>query len=259
MPAYLHQVIAVERGVEADSKRSIAEIQRVLSVGGDGDPLTGLNRTHRPRGEDDPQLPAETRKVQFTVADLLASAQKALTRLYDLKLTREAGNAAARADVIVDGEVLLADVPLGYLLFLEGRIAELISGLADKLPVLDPAEDWHDSRTDASLPRGVWASAPRETTSKTRKVQVQVLYDATPEHPAQVRPYETDLVTGYWTLIKFSGQLPARTVQEIRERAVKVLEAVRSARELANTLEVANREAGQVILGHIFGDAVTSS
>jgi hypothetical protein len=259
VPAYLHQVIAVERGVEADAKRGVGEIQRVLAVGGDSDPLTGLSRTHRSLDpEHYPVQPAENRKVQLTTADLLASAAKALTRLYDLKLTREAGNALAAADVTVDGTVLLENVPIGYLLFLEGKLSELVSGLIDRLPVLDPAEEWHDHTADPALRRGVWASAPRETTSRTRVPQVQVLYDATPEHPAQVRPYETDLITGYWTLVKYSGQLPAHVVQEIRERAVKVLEAVRAAREQANTLEVANREAGAVILGHIFGGAVSS-
>lgn len=258
MTTYLHQIIAVERGVEADAKRGLAEITRVLAVGGDSDPLTGITRTYRPREEGGVQRPAEARRVQVTAADLLAGAQKSLTRLFDLKFTREYTNCYARADVIVDGETLLSDVPAGYLLFLEGRLADLVKELIDRLPVLDQAEDWHDYREDPSLPAGVWASAPRETTSSQKVPQVQVLAPATKEHPAQVRPYETDVIGGYWTQVKLSGQLPAHVVQEIRGRATRLLEAVRYARELANTEEARDREAGAKVLGFVLGDAVAS-
>lgn len=264
MATYLHQVIAVERSAEADAKRALGEAARILAVGGDSDPLTGLSRTHRSLDpEQHPVLPPENRKVQAVTADLLASVQKAQARIFDVKLTRETGNAAARADVVVDGETILADVPPAYLLFLESRLAELIPGLIDKLPSLDPAEEWHDHTVDPVLRRGVWASAARETKSTTKLPQVQVLSPAQVidghAFEPKVQSYTTDQVTGYWTLVRYSGQLPAYVIQEIRERAVKLLEAVRVARERANTIEVENRKAGQVILGYVFGDAVPSA
>jgi hypothetical protein len=246
----LHQIIAVERGVVADAEKKVADIRHVLAIGGDNDPLTGISKVYESRqGEEGDQLPAQSRRVQLTVPELLGHVRSHLTRLFDVKFTREYANTQARADVVVNGTTLVKDVPAGYLLFLETQLTQLITGLIDRLPALNPAEDWNSDGT----PAGVWKSAPRRT-ERTRKVpQVQVLYEATAAHPAQVRPYETDVIEGYWTTIKFSGQLPAKVIQEMRARAVEVLEAVRFAREHANTITVTDRKAGNAILGYVLG------
>lgn len=245
----LHQVIAIERGVAQDTEQRLAGIRRVLGVGGDNDPLTGISRTYESIHENGDKLPAENRRVQITVAELLASAQAHLTRLFDLKLTREAANCLARADVVVDGVTLLTDVPAGYLLFLEAQITGLIT-MIEKIPELNPAEEWS---TDPALPEGVWKTAPRQTARSKKVPQVQVMYPATEQHPAQVRPYETDIIEGYWTTVKLSGELPAREVQAMRARATALLHAVKFAREQANTMTVTDRKAGEALLGFIFG------
>lgn len=259
MTTYLHQILAVDRGIEADAKRDLDEVRRVMAVGGKQDPLTGLSRTHKSRNPERwPDLPPETRRVQVTMADLLDGAQKALIRLFDVKYTREAGNAEAAADIVLDGEVILAGVPVNYLMFLEGQLASLIATLIDRIPVRNPAEDWHDQATDPNLPRGVWASAPRETPSTTRETTSVTGYEATEHQPAQIRWIETDVNTGRWNLVSYSGQLSVQDVQELRRRASRMLIAVRYAREQANMLEVENKKAGKVILGRIFGDLVSS-
>ena len=260
MPTYLHQILAVDRGIEADTKTTLEEVRRVMAVGGKQDPLTGLSRTHQSRDPERwPDLPPETRRVQVTMESLLGQAQKSLVRLFDVKYTREAGNARAQADVIVDGETVLEDVPAGYLLFLEAQLTSLITTVIDRIPVRDPAEDWHGQATDPNLPRGVWASAPRLTPSTTRETTAVTGYEATEHQPAQIRWVETDINTGTKTLIQYSGQMSVQDVQEMRERAVKMLIAVRYAREQANMAEVENRKAGAVILGAIFGDLVPSA
>jgi hypothetical protein len=79
-----------------------------------------------------------------------------------------------------------------------------------------------------------------------------VLYDATKEHPAQVRPYETEVTVGWWTTTKYSGQMDPKRQQEMRARAIKVQEAVRKAREQANRLEVTPASASRPLLAYIF-------
>lgn len=259
MAARLHQIIPVERGVVAESARQLSEVQRILAIGGDRDPLTGIVRTYRPRDEGGVQLPDESRKVQITVPELLATVRGTLVRLFDLKFTREFANCSARANVAVAGETLLTDVPAGYLLFLENQLSDLITKLIDRLPVLDAAEEWNG--TDPALAAGVWASAPRETTRSEQVPRVQVL------SPNQVidgkafegkfQPYMTQEVVGYWTQVKQSGQLPPRAVQAIRARAVALLEAVKVAREAANSLEIIDREAGNAVLGYVFGEVLS--
>lgn len=260
-PTYLHQILAVDRGIEADTNRALDEARRILAVGGKQDPLTGLSNTYESRDPERwPAAAAETRRVQVTTADLLASSVAALIRLFDVKLTREAGNAEAAADIIVDGEVILENVPAGYLLFLEGRVSSLITTLIDHLPVRDPAQEWHGQETDSNLPRGVYATDPRRTPTTTRDKKVQVIsepkvIDGHP-FPGSYAPYDANVVTGTRTAVSYSGQLSVKDVQDLRERAARMLIAIRYAREQANTLEVHNRHAGAVILGRIFGDLV---
>lgn len=244
----LHQIIAVRRGVGADTDKKLAEVKHILAIGGDKDPLTGITRVYESRfGDEGDQLPPENRKVQLTVTELLGVVQAQLKRLFDLEFTREFANTQARADVVVRGNVLLKGVPAGYLLFLEAQVTQLITGLIDRLPALNPAETWEPHA------EGVWKTQPKKTERSKKVPQVQVLYEATTAHPAQVRPYETDIIEGYWTAIKFSGQLPARDIQAMRARAVEVLEAVRYAREHANAIMVTDREAGDAILGYVLG------
>lgn len=248
----LHQIIAIERGVVADTERKLAEVKAVLAIGGDRDPLTGLSSTYESRrGAEGDQLPPQRRKVQLTVPELLTMVQGQLTRLFDLKFTREYANCSARADIVVDGDTLIEDVPAGYLLFLEAQITQLVS-LIDGLPVLDPAQEWDDQ--DPGLPAGVWKSATRKVERTHRVPKYEVMVDPTPQHRAEIRQWDTDEIEGYWTHVKFSGQLPRRAVQEMRARAVKVLEAVRFAREHANELQVTDRAAGDAILGYVFGE-----
>lgn len=248
----LHQIIAVERGVTQDADKHLADVKRVFSIGGDNDPLTGISRTYESRqGDEGDQLPEQARRVQFTVTELLGHARTHLTRLFDLKFTREFANCSARADIVVKGRTLVKDVPAGYLLFLEGQLAQLIQ-LIERLPALNPAEHW--TNEDPALPEGVWKSAAKKT-ERTRKVpQVQVLHEGNEHHAPQVRAYETDVIEGYWTTVKFSGQLPAREIQAMRARATELLYAVKYAREQANTLQVTDRKAGDTLLGYVLGD-----
>jgi len=64
-PTYLHRIVAVRLGVEAGTKTALDEVKRILAVGGDQDPLTGLIRTHEPR-DDDVKQPDQCRRVQIT-------------------------------------------------------------------------------------------------------------------------------------------------------------------------------------------------
>jgi hypothetical protein len=261
MPTYLHQILSVDQGIEADTKLALDKVRHVMAVGGKQDPLTGLRRTHKSRDPEKwPDLPEESRLVQATVPDLLGQAAKALTAMFDVKYTREAGNAAAVADVVVDGELLLPAVPVGYLIFCENKILEFITTVIDRIPVRDQAEEWHDQVDDPNLPRGVWASAPRLSPSTTRDRLVQKISE--PQvidghaFPGNYVPYEADVNTGTRTLVSYSGQLSVSDVQEMRERAVQVLIAVRFARQKANMTEVEPQHAGAVIFGRILGDLV---
>jgi hypothetical protein len=247
---FLHEIVAVAPGVEADHKAQLAEVIKLLSVGGDRNPLTGLYRTHEPKADQD-QQPAERRLVQLTTALLLTRYATTTARHYDVQLARDSGNAEAAERVEIDGQEILPAVPATYLLFLENQLSAMLTGLIAHLQAFDPAEEWHHDDSDAP---GVYRSAPRETLSTTKRLVAHVAYNPAPDIPAPpVEWRDTDVVTGRWTWVKSSGQLPMARLYEIRERLSLLLAAVRAARQRANRIEVRDQHVGQDILRYVLG------
>lgn len=241
--AKLNQIIAVEKGVKSKSHQDLTAAHHGLQKPA---LLAGISRTYQPKDEEGEQLPPESTRVQVQAEGVLRSAVGALTRLFDVTATKDWANCEARADVSVDGRVVVPAVPVSYLLFLEKQLTEL-HGFVRRLPVLDAAESWsQDPSTDA------WKTEPVRTI-RTRKVpRNHVKAEATENHPAQVEVYYEDVPVGYWTTVKFSGALPARRVNELLDRIEKLQTAVKFAREEANGAEVADQRVGEAVLGYVF-------
>jgi hypothetical protein len=81
--------------------------------------LSGISRVYQPKDEEGEQLPPESTKVQAKTEEILRDMAATITRLFDVTATKDWANCRATADVTVDGQTLLRDVPVTYLLFLE--------------------------------------------------------------------------------------------------------------------------------------------
>lgn len=209
--------------------------------------LSGISRTYRPKDEEGDQLPPESTKLQINAEDALKAAVDAFARLFKVTLEKDGTNLHALADIVVDGVVLLNNVPVPFLLFLEKQLND-IHTVITKLPTLDPAENWHYDEN-----AGAWATDPTETTRTKKIPRNHVKAQATDKHPAQVELYHEDVIVGYWKTIKFSGAVPAKRVSELLERMNKVRQAVKFAREQANSVEVTvNGNDSRKILDYIF-------
>jgi hypothetical protein len=240
----LHQIIALEKGIKA---RTAADLVASASVLSRPELLSGVERTYQPKEDGGEVLPPESKRIQVRATDVLADVRTAMTRLLDVTLTKDATNDTAHADIVVDGETLVADVPVTFLLGLEKRVAELLDFIK-KLPVLDPADAWsYDTVSDA------FATEPVRTVRPQKLPRNHVLAEATKEHPAQVQIYTEDVPIGYWTTVKYSGALPQARVRELRDRLVRLADAVKIAREQANTATVVDRAIGDKIFSYVFG------
>lgn len=242
--ARLNQIIAVEKGVKSQSLRELTDAHQLLQKNA---MMAGISRTYRPKDEDGEQYPPEATRVQVKAQDVIKTTTETLTKLFDITATKDWANGSAVADIVVDGKVLLAQVPVTYLLFLEKQLVDLHTFIK-KLPVLDASETWvYDPSTDS------WATEPVQT-SKTKKIpRNHVKSEATEHHPAQVEVYYEDVVVGYWRTVKYSGALPAQWINELLERVTRLQEAVKFAREEANNLEVTDQKVGEKIFGYLFG------
>ncbi|BCJ28031.1 hypothetical protein AB0I55_24225 [Actinocatenispora sera] len=242
--AKLNQIIAVEKGVKS---RSFAELTASHHTLQKQAALSGISRTYQPKDEEGERLPPESTRVQVKAEEVIRETTRILTKLFDVTATKDWANCVARADVVVDGRTILAEVPVTYLLFLEKQLVDLHT-FVRKLPVLDAAESWnYDSSADC------FATEPVQTL-RTRKVpRNHVKAEATEKHPAQVEVYHEDVTVGYWRTVKFSGALPASRVNELIDRVEKLQAAVKFAREDANGTEVEDRKVGERVLGYLFG------
>jgi hypothetical protein len=243
MTTRLSQIIAVEKGVKSDTTRRITDLHRDVQKPA---LLTGISRAYRPRAEDGDKLPSESTKVQLKADDVLTEVASVMTRLFDVTLTKDYANTLARADVVIDGEPVLHDVPVTYLLFLEKQLTDLHTIVA-KLPLLDPAEEWSFDEA-----RGCYTTPPSSTVRAKKVPRNHVLSEATPQHPAQVQVYMEDVPEGDWTTVKFSGALPAARVRTLMDRITALQNAVKYAREEANGTEVTDKAAGDAVFSYLF-------
>lgn len=243
--ARLNQVIAIEKGIKSRSFQDLAQAQNALQKPA---LLSGIARTYRPKDEEGEQLPPESNRVQVKAEEIIRQTVAILTKLFDITATKDWTNCHARADVMVDGQTLLPQVPVSYLLFLEKQLVDL-QAFIKKLPVLDASETWvFDPSADC------WATEPIQSV-KTKKIpRNHVKAEATEHHPAQVELYYEDVVVGYWRTVKFSGSLPVRRVNELLERVEKLQQAVKFAREEANNAQAENQQVGGVVFQYIFGN-----
>lgn len=239
----LNKLIAIESGVKTKASRVVTDLHHLLQKSA---LLNGINRTYQPKDDDGDHLPSETTLVQVKVEKVLKDLNAELTRLFDVTLTKEVGNSQAKADVVVDDKVLLKQVPVTYLLFLEKQLTD-INTFVGKLPTLDPASEWnYDDNND------VYVTAPVQTV-KTKKVPRNwVKAEATDKHPAQVEIFHEDVQVGTWTKVDSSGAIPAKRKAELLSRVEKLITAVKFAREEANSLEVEDQAAGEKVFNYLF-------
>lgn len=240
----LHQVLALEPGVRSRSDKALTELHRKL---GKDQLLSGLTRNYEPRDAEGERLPGEQTKVQVKADEALTVAAEAFTAMFDVVATKDFGNLEAIADVVVDGETLVQGAPATYLLWLEKKLADLHT-FVSKLPTLDPAESWTYDGNSGAFRTDVLQS------TRTKKVpRNHVKAEATDRHPAQVDVYYEDVIVGDWKTVKFSGKLPADRVRELLSRVEKVQDAVKAARQEANTVEVEQVKVGGKIFDYVFG------
>lgn len=245
----LHQIIAIEKGAKTKAHTVLTDQYHLLQKEA---LLGGIERVYRPLDEENGErLPAESTRVQATVAESIAAISTVLSDLFDVTFTRESANCSAVADVVVDGTVLLTGVPVTYLLFLEKQLTSLHT-FVSKLPTLPLSETWQEDEQT-----GWFATAPAQTVRTKKVPRVLEKAPATPQHPAQVEVYHEDVQVGNWTTRKFSGALPQSVVRQMTTRVEQLQRAVKVAREEANESEATARTgAGERVLNFVFNGTI---
>lgn len=179
--------------------------------------------------------------VPETLEYLFQEWNKAEDILHQINRT----NQDARADLMFNGVVLLAAVPVDTLLGLESRLEGLRKLLVD-MPTLESSRTWTLDQ-NASM-RGVYRADLQDQMVKTEKSKkIIVLYDATDKHPAQVKEADTDLVVGKFVEQKFSGACTPRQKADCLSTLDNLMAEVKSARMRANNTEMSKERIGKTV------------
>ena len=243
MTAKLHQIIAVEKGVKSRVMKNVTAAYHALQKA--HTLFSGMAKTYQKKEDEGVDLPSKTQLVQANAEELLASVAEQMTELIDTVATKDAANCLAKADVVVDGRALLAGVPATHLLFLEKLLVDLQTTV-NEMPVLDPAHNW--KKDEGS---GLFKSDPIKTTQMQKVQKPIVLYDATPEHPAQTQLITKDEIVGTWTQVLQSGAVTADRKKALQKRVQKLIKAVKFAREEANSVEATPKQHGEAIFNFL--------
>ena len=195
----LSQLLAQRDTVKSQTNSQFTEIQKTVKV---PSLFQGQTKSYEKNSEDGDDQPIQTVRVQKRVQDLFEDVKKLCTQQFDAVASVDVGNQLAKADVVVNGSVLLTGVPVTFLLTLE-KDAKQIRAFANDLPTLDPAFDW--KKDEAA---GIFKT-DQIRTNRTAKIQKALtLAHATEKHPAQAQMITVDETVGQWVAVNASGAIP---------------------------------------------------
>ncbi len=239
----LNQVIATEKGIK---NRTTEELTKAYHAAQKPALFNGHSKVFKPLVEGSDNFPPDNKLVEVKAGDLFKTINRSLGNLLTVTAAKDYANCNARADLVVDGKVLLTQVPATYLLFLEKQLIDLRTSL-NAIPVLDPSKTWNfDSNVNLFKSDAV-------LTSRTKKTQKPiVLYDATKEHPAQTQLITDDVVIGNWETVEMSGALSQTIKDNLLNTVEKLVVATKQAREAANMTDAQDVDISPV-LNYIFG------
>jgi len=242
--SHLSQVIAIEKDTKDKAAQELARVQGLF---GNRGLLTGIARSYTPLTDGGMVLPSESTRVQVKAKHALRDVEKQLVSLFDVIATKDWTNCLAKADIVVDGTVLVKGVPATYLLFLEKQMVELLS-FVKRIPILDASETWeHDKAQDC------WVTPPVETIRSKKDKKSKIVFEGNQHHPPQFMVWDEDIPEGRWKTIHYSGAMQASDQNAMIERIEKLQCAVKFAREEANRTDVEQQHVGTPLLRYIFG------
>ena len=219
----------VQRRATWHSRRDVGHNE--LKASTNSDVWNGLLRTFRMLEEvtpANPQIPSETKHVQRRARHILIGVSVALGPYVNAVITRDNGNMAAKADIIVDGETIASNVPAVSLIALEKDFADLVT-LVREIPEAPAGEEWEYDQQTRLL-----TSEPSVTLRTAQRMKSMITAAETERHPAQVHVFTDNVPVAEISSVRFHGGMQLEDKRRLVAAAEKVHLAIANAREEAN-------------------------
>jgi len=255
--AKLHELLAVEKGLESTATEAVAEAKNTFSK--KPAHFMGVIKRYVPFEEalQGTESTEEHQEMVTTVWDKLKYVFRPFAKWLDAILQKESTNQEARADIeLSDGTILAKDVPATFLLGLETKLKNL-RGLLDVVPTLAPGVKWEK---DDQRGEGVYSAVHDEEKFKTKKeLTHKILVPATKEHPAQIEKWMEDHNIGKYITSKWCGMLSVAEKSELIARLDSLFRAVKKARQRANGATVKKVQIGRHIADYLLDGTLPPS
>lgn len=246
--AKLHEVLAVEedlrgafRGILDETKTTFTK--RADHFMGQTRVLEMFEQNHPLHNQEDQQKAMDT-----TVQAKLEYMADHVIRYLDVVYQKECTNQNANASIEIDGNEIATALPATYLLGLETKLKQL-RDVFMLIPTLPPGKDWVP---DTTRGENVWTLKEPEQQAKTEKtIKPFVLYEATDKHPAQVEKISDSNDVGMYKRYIWMGMMSPAEKSKLLGRLDKLLQAVKQARQRANTQEAATDQIGAKIVRYL--------
>ena len=244
MATLLHQVIAAMEGRRNQYNGARTRIYHDAQV---AMLFTGEVKSYEPANEEGERLPDERKNIQQYTSDLIAEFTKEMVEFLDLTATVDEANTDARADITVDGVVLVEGVPVTTLKYLAKQLEDLRT-FVSHLQTPDTAHQW-EFDADANCLR---AKHPVKRARTKKVTKPLVLHEGTDKHPPQTTVFEEDVKIGEYTTTYFSSGMPQAEKKAALRRVQKLIDAVKMAREKANQAPAEKAAIGQKLIDFVF-------
>jgi hypothetical protein len=242
----LHELLAVEADLRATKDNAKSEAVNVFASHPDS--FCGYIRDTQMFDDDrsDENI-VDKKNVQFTVNEFLEATSKHLIKYWDLRLQKEHANQEAQSDVIIDGVVVYASLPVTFLLNMEEELKQL-RRVYEAAPVLQGTLDWKQSDL---LGKDIWR-AEDNTKHKTEKsIKHRVLTEATQYFPAQIEKWSENKNVANTKITQFSGNISTTAKLVKLGKIDKLITAFKQARQRANCQETNPCTIGSGIFEYI--------
>ena len=247
--AKMHELLAVESSVTANFQRDLEETLKVFAR---PDAFRREVVSKNFFAEEDSRMnTVATSEITTTVNDRLNWFSGAADKYLDVVIQKDKTNQKAVASIVLDdGTVLAADVPATTLLALETKLQDF-RRVFSAIPTLPSGVVWvFDSGEN------LWKTKEPSVTFQTKKTSKPVvLYEATKEHPAQVKEVFEDVPVAKIEKNMFNGMITSAEKSDLIGRLDVLLKAVKVARQRANNVDADTTKIGATITKFLLGSA----
>lgn len=244
--AKLHEILAVETDLKNIHEKIIEETKNTFEK--KGTHFMKIYKKLEMFESDDTSYPEEHLEMVDTVKNKLNYTVKSIINFFDAVYQKEKTNQIAQANIVIEGKIIAEKVPATYLLGLEKKIVKVREMYA-KIPTLQPGLKWEKDKNEGE---DIYTSSHNDEKIKTKKTFVhKVLYQATKEHPAQIKEWEEAVNVGKYITQSWSSMLSPAEKSNLLHKIDELLQAVKKARQRANEEKVITETIGRKLFDYI--------